>query len=131
MKQISIGAFHQLWKEQQESGPCFLIDVRTPEEYAQGHVPGARLICLDTLDTRAHEISKDVDTYLICRSGARSAKALEWLRDQHGFIRLTNVSGGTMAWIEAGYPVEVAENTGADGGVTINDTSIRKDADRP
>ncbi len=106
MKQISIEAFHQFWKEQQESRQCFLIDVRTPEEYAQVHVPGARLICLDTLDARTHEISKDVDTYLICRSGARSAKALEQLRDQHGFTRLTNVSGGTLAWVEAGYSVE-------------------------
>jgi len=106
MRQISIEDFNRLWQTAKDNGTCCLIDVRTPEEYAQGHVPGAQLICLDTLDECVNEIPKDKDVYLICRSGARSASALKHLRDTHGFTRLTNVTGGTMAWINAGYAVE-------------------------
>jgi len=106
MQQISIEDFQQFWQQAKSSEQCCLIDVRMPDEYAQGHVPGAQLICLDELDKRAHEIPKDKDVYLICRSGARSASALKRLRDAHTFTRLTNVAGGTMSWIDAGYPVE-------------------------
>ncbi len=106
MQQISIKDFHQCWRQAKNCGHVRLIDVRTPEEYAQGHVPGSSLISLNTLDAHVHEIPKDVDTYLICRSGARSSIALERLRDRYGFARLANVSGGVMAWMKAGYPVE-------------------------
>jgi len=103
MQQITVEELKQIWPEADE---CSLIDVRTLEEYAEAHVPDAQLICLDTLDTRAHEIPRDRDVYLICRSGARSAQALKYLTHAHGFTRLVNVTGGTMAWIQAGYPVE-------------------------
>jgi len=106
MQQISIEDFRRHWQSSKGRDACCLIDVRTPDEYAQGHVPGAQLICLDTLDECVSEISKDKDVYLICRSGARSASAFKHLRDAYGFTRLTNVTGGTMAWINAGYAVE-------------------------
>ncbi|RMH52730.1 MAG: rhodanese-like domain-containing protein [Zetaproteobacteria bacterium] len=105
MKQITVEELHRLWSGADDE-QCCLIDVRTPEEYARGHVPGARLISLDALPARAHEVPKDRDVYLICRSGARSAQALKYLSDHHGHARLFNVAGGTLAWIEAGYPVE-------------------------
>ena len=106
MKQVSVEELHQIWPERAASGECCIIDVRTPDEYAEAHVPGARLICLDTLKTRAHEIPRDREVYLICRSGARSAQAFEYLNRAHGHMRLVNVTGGTMAWVEAGFPVE-------------------------
>lgn len=69
MKQISIEDFYQLWKSAKDSGTSILIDVRTPVEYAQGHVPGAQLLSLATLDGRVHEIPKDKDVYLLKRPG--------------------------------------------------------------
>ena len=104
MKQITVEELRDMLGAQSDG--CCLIDVRTPAEYADGHVPGARLISLDTLEARAHEIPKDCDVYLICRSGARSARALEYLQQAHGHERLVNVAGGTMAWIKAGYDIE-------------------------
>ncbi len=106
MKGISVEELHRIWPGDGARNHCCVIDVRTPDEYAAGHVPGARLICLDMLDARIDEIPKDRDVFLICRSGARSAQALRYLREAYGFSRLTNVEGGTMAWMDAGYPVE-------------------------
>jgi len=106
MKSISVEKLHRIWAGNGARSHCCVIDVRTPDEYAAGHVPGARMICLDTLDARIHEIPKDREVFLICRSGARSAQALKHLRKVYGFTRLTNVEGGTMAWVDAGYPVE-------------------------
>lgn len=79
-----------------------VLDVRQPDEYEAGHVPGAVLIPLDELEARIDEVP-DGDLYVICRSGGRSRKALELLitRGRRG----VNVAGGTLAWIEAGHPV--------------------------
>ena len=106
MKRIDIGKFKEIWQASKDDDTCCLIDVRTPAEYAEAHVPDARLLCLDTLAARAHEIPKDKDVYLICRSGARSAQAGNYLMREHGYHRVINVEGGTMAWIQAGHEVE-------------------------
>ena len=101
-QRIQITEFHPLWEQK----TCCIIDVRTVEEYVEGHVPGAKLLPLHTLAARAHEIPKDCDVCLICRSGARSAQAAQHLAQEHGHERLINVEGGTMAWIQAGHPVD-------------------------
>ncbi|HKJ83490.1 MAG TPA: rhodanese-like domain-containing protein [Mariprofundaceae bacterium] len=106
MKRMHINEFHPVWDEHEQGEACCIIDVRTPEEYAGGHVPGAELMPLHAIPTKAHEIPKDRDVYLICRSGARSAQAAQYLAQEHDHTRLVNVEGGTMAWIEAGHPVE-------------------------
>jgi len=105
-QRIQIPEFHQVWKSNGNGKACCIIDVRTPEEYAQARVPNAKLLPLDTLPARAHEIPKDSDVYLICRSGGRSAQAAQFLAQQRGHDRLVNIEGGTLAWIEAGHPVE-------------------------
>ncbi len=83
-----------------------LIDVRSPEEYAAGHVPGAVLIPLPDLQGRLAEITphKDEEVFVICEVGGRSARASALLASE-GF-RPVNVDGGTRAWREAGLPVE-------------------------
>ncbi|MGH9183788.1 MAG: rhodanese-like domain-containing protein [Acidimicrobiales bacterium] len=83
---------------------AWVLDVRQPDEYEAGHVPGARLIPLDQLPTRWTEVPSDQDVYVVCRSGARSAVAVEALNGA-GY-RTVNVAGGTLAWIEAGRPVD-------------------------
>ena len=81
---------------------AFVLDVRNPDEYVAGHVPGAVLIPLPELGDRWQEVPEG-DVLVICKSGARSAKAVEAL---NGAGRTTvNVAGGTMAWIDAGRPV--------------------------
>ncbi|MDE0803344.1 MAG: rhodanese-like domain-containing protein [Acidimicrobiales bacterium] len=86
-----------------ESGlPVF--DVRQPDEYEEGHVPGVRLIPLDQVPERAGDFDSGGQVYVICKSGGRSAKAVEFLRQQG--VDAVNVAGGTMAWIDAGRPVD-------------------------
>jgi molybdopterin-guanine dinucleotide biosynthesis protein A/rhodanese-related sulfurtransferase len=84
-------------------GGARLVDVRTPEEYVGGHVPGATLIPLDELGARHTELPADEDVYVICQVGARSAAAVTAL-NRAGY-RTINVAGGTTAWIEAGLSV--------------------------
>src|SRR3954471_2456046 len=81
-----------------------LVDVRQPAEYAQVHVPGAQLIPLDELPERVEEVPQDARVYVICATGPRSARAVEFLNRQ-GYDTV-NVAGGTKAWLEAGHPVE-------------------------
>lgn len=81
-----------------------VIDVRQPDEYEEAHVPGARLIPLQEVPERLDELPTSGDIYLICKSGARSQRAAEFL-EGHGY-QVHNVVGGTMAWIDAGFPVD-------------------------
>jgi len=82
-----------------------VLDVRQPEEYAGGHVPGARLLPLGEVSSQAAELPKDAPIYVICRSGNRSKQASETLA-QMGFKDVRNVQGGILAWQSAGYPLE-------------------------
>ncbi|MBO8170837.1 MAG: rhodanese-like domain-containing protein [Bacillaceae bacterium] len=85
-------------KQMIESGkPVQLIDVREPDEYASGHIPGAKLISLSEIAARASEIDPNQETIMICRSGNRSGMACEFL-SQQGFKNLKNMVGGMMAW---------------------------------
>lgn len=82
-----------------------LVDVRTPGEFAAGHVPGARNIPLDELDARLGEFgAADSEVYVICQSGGRSARASAALAAKG--LHPVNVTGGTGAWVSAGLPVE-------------------------
>jgi rhodanese-related sulfurtransferase len=78
-----------------------LIDVRQPEEYVAGHVAEARLIPLAKVPDHVGELTGEV--LVICRSGARSYAAAEFLREQE--VDAINVAGGTMAWIDSGRDV--------------------------
>lgn len=87
-----------------------IIDVREPHEYAEGHVPGAPLIALGTVPDRVGEVPADGEVLIICRSGARSRRAAEFLIGRG--IQAVNIAGGTMAWTEAGHPVATGEAPG-------------------
>jgi len=81
-----------------------LLDVRTPVEFAEVHVPQARSIPLDELNPASLNLPKDEPVYLLCRSGQRATKAAEkFSRD--GFSQPVVVEGGTLAWIDSGLPV--------------------------
>lgn len=83
--------------EKLAAGKQVLIDVREPNEYAAGHVPGAVNIPLRQLASKVDKLDPNAETYLICRSGARSANATSMLK-RAGFAHVYNVRGGTMSW---------------------------------
>lgn len=83
----------------------FVLDVRTPQEYAQGHVPGAVNVPYDQLASRLAEVPKDKDIVLYCRSGRRTGLAADVLAS-NGYSRLSHLEGDMNAWIERGRPVE-------------------------
>jgi adenylyltransferase/sulfurtransferase len=77
--------------------PLEVIDVRDPHEWQICRIEGARLVPLGTLPERLHEFDSSRTYVLHCKSGARSAKAVEVLR-KAGFRRLHNLKGGILAW---------------------------------
>jgi len=79
---------------------AFLLDVREPDEWEAGHAPGARHIPLGELGARSEEIPRDAEVYVICRSGARSARAAQALTGA-GWQAL-NVADGMHGWQAAG-----------------------------
>jgi len=85
-----------------------VLDVRTPAEYAEVHVPQARNVPLDKLSPKAlcdsEQLPKGQPVYLLCRSGGRATRAAEKFA-REGFDQGVVVEGGTLAWIEAGLPV--------------------------
>lgn len=84
-----------------------IVDVRRPAEYDGGHVPHAQNAPLASLDKSIGplELQKDKLTAVICAGGYRSSAAASLLQQQ-GFSNLLNVTGGTGAWVNAGYPTE-------------------------
>ena len=96
---------HDLQQRRQEGKVVELIDVRTPVEFAEIHVEGARLVPLDQLDPHSLAAGRNGDPlYVICRTGSRAAKAYEQLQAA-GVQEVYSVEGGTLAWERAGLPV--------------------------
>ncbi len=103
IEQVSVAQL----KEQIDNNDLQIVDVRRPAEYVSGHVPRAFNAPLANLDKSLGPLplKKDKLTAVICAGGYRSSAAASLLQKQ-GFSNLLNVSGGTGAWINAGYPVE-------------------------
>jgi len=76
----------------------FVLDVREPHEYQIVNIHG-HLIPLGDLPKRVHELDSSREIVVHCKSGARSAKAVDFLR-QSGFKRATNLTGGILAWAD-------------------------------
>ncbi|MBC8334700.1 MAG: rhodanese-like domain-containing protein [Anaerolineales bacterium] len=93
--------------EKYEEG-AFLLDVRTPEEWAEYHVPGATLITLDQLEARVSEVPFDQEVIIICRSGNRSQVGRDILLAA-GHRSVTSIAGGIKGWDAAGHPTVTGE----------------------
>jgi len=76
-----------------------LIDVREPDEYQICRIPGSKLMPLGDVLKRMHELNSAEEIVVYCRSGVRSARAVEWLM-KAGFRRVHNLKGGVLAWAE-------------------------------
>lgn len=85
-----------------ESG-ARVLDVRSPQEYARGHVPGAVNVPLEGLLAAPASVGTD-GVHLVCQSGRRSAEAVRALEEAG--VAAVSVAGGTSAWIESGRDVE-------------------------
>jgi len=95
----------QLLQHQEQHGDhLFVLDVRTPQEFAEGHVPGAVNISHDQLAARLADVPKDKDVVLYCRSGRRAGMAADVLR-ANGYTRLSHLEGDMQAWVANGRPV--------------------------
>jgi rhodanese-related sulfurtransferase len=107
VSQISVDELDSLIREERQ---LQIVDVRRPPEYASGHVPRALHAPLSNLETNAGGLPLDPSqpTAVICAGGYRSSAATSILQSR-GFSSLLNVTGGTSAWINAGYPVEIPE----------------------
>ncbi|EEL51987.1 MULTISPECIES: rhodanese-like domain-containing protein [Bacillus cereus group] len=73
-----------------------MIDVREVEEVAEGKIPGALHIPLGLLEFRMHELDKNKEYIMVCRSGGRSSRAAQFL-ESNGF-RVINMAGGMLEW---------------------------------
>ena len=88
-----------------DAGNVALIDVREPQEWAQGYIEGAQSLPLSVFDPAAlPDDGREIIFY--CAAGVRSARAIEYLQHQ-GFEVSKHLSGGTYGWVAAGYPLTV------------------------
>jgi rhodanese-related sulfurtransferase len=82
----------------------FLLDVRQPEEYREGHIAGATLIPLGDLPHKVDQLPRDREIICVCRSGNRSHSATRQL--QAAGLKAVNLQGGMLAWSRQGLPVK-------------------------
>lgn len=85
---------------------ALLLDVRTPAEYETAHIPGSINVPLSLIENHAEEIAADIpqEAVIICRSGARAARAQQMLAAT-GLLDTGVLEGGIQAWNAAGKPV--------------------------
>lgn len=107
LKNISIDQLEALIS----SGEGVLLDVRTPQEVAQGYIPNATIINYYDADfaQKVSMIQKDQPVYVYCRSGGRSESAARVL-SQQGQAKVYNLSGGFSTWKKAAKPIELPKN---------------------
>ena len=85
-----------------------LIDVRTPQEYAEGHIAGSVNIPVQVLEGALSQLPMDVPIVVYCRSGNRSGQAAQILA-KNKFTSVYDL-GAISAWTQAGYPLEYGSN---------------------
>ena len=105
MRIITVTALQEELHARKGDSTYILLDVRTPEEYAEGHIEGSVNVPLDALDKQLDDLREKETIYVQCRSRGRSARALSFLKDVGLAADLVNVDGGIVAWEAAGFPV--------------------------
>lgn len=89
-----------------------LIDVREVDEYQSGHIPGAVNVPLSVLEEQFSAIPTTGKVFMVCRSGARSSRACDYLSQltSHANAQFVNIGGGTAGWIAEGREVVTGDN---------------------
>lgn len=108
----SVGAVAEIAQQSllsQPAGESLILDVRTPEEYAAGHVPNAINVPHDEIEAHLAELEarKNGPVVVYCKSGRRAGLAAEALA-KAGFTNLLHLTGDMEAWTAAGLPIEKA-----------------------
>jgi rhodanese-related sulfurtransferase len=107
-EQISMQQLYQKTQSLQKGE--VILDVRSAEEFASGHVPGAINIPHDSVDAHVAELKKYARVYIHCQAGGRAGRAASRLSEL-GLTNLVCVSGGGMGdWLASGYPVAHGKN---------------------
>jgi len=87
---------------------AFVLDVREPDEWREGHIPRATLIPLGDIENSYKTLPASEPIIIVCRSGNRSAQARDILK-RLGFTQVTSMAGGMKSWIAAGYDVATGD----------------------
>ncbi|MDX6757937.1 MULTISPECIES: rhodanese-like domain-containing protein [Streptomyces] len=105
-REVDLETFAEAW-----TAGAVVLDVREPEEYRAGHVPGARLAPMSALAAALPRVPKGRTVYVICASGNRS----QWAADRLAAVGMdaVSVAGGTRGWAGAGRPVVTGSAPGA------------------
>lgn len=83
-----------------------IVDIREPQEYPEGRIEGITFIPMSQLGARLNELGdKDQALIMVCKSGGRSANITAQLLNL-GYTNVTNMSGGMLAWMQAGLPTK-------------------------
>ena len=93
----------ELKQELDDGSAIRILDVRQPQEYTISRLPESDLIPLASLDVSLHNLDRDEEIVVICRSGIRSMQAVKFLREA-GFNRVKNLTGGILAWADQVHP---------------------------
>jgi rhodanese-related sulfurtransferase len=96
VKSVNVNEAKKLIEEKKE-GEVALVDVREPEEYEDGHLPGAQLVPLSSILEKLQELDSSKTTVTYCRSGNRSRSAAALMKTK-GFSRAYSMDGGILAW---------------------------------
>ena len=96
MENLNVNA----WVNFKDNEDAFLLDVRTAEEFNEGHIKGALNIDIfsPAFQAEVEKLDKSKDMYIVCKSGGRSASAGNAMESM-GFNRVTNLAGGMMGWM--------------------------------
>ncbi len=111
-------------REELDGGSAVLIDVRDPERYEAGHLPGAVNVPSGESARDAHDgayveaireagAGPEDRVILVCGQGNRSARTADALKNEHDFSNAASVIGGSKLWSDLGYPIE--------GEITVGD----------
>ena len=101
--QKSVSEVFEIFQNPQESQ--VLVDIRQPEEWNQGTIPGVQKTVLDVFLKGLDDLDKSKHYIMICRSGARSNRACG-IMQADGFEKVSNFSGGMLAWKAEDHPTE-------------------------
>ncbi len=101
---------------EQASNGAVLIDVREPEEWGAGHIPGAKHVPKSYFESRIEGAVPDRDAHVVlyCASGNRSAWAARTLTEDLGYQHVESMTGGFTLWKDRGYEVEMPRTLSAD-----------------
>jgi rhodanese-related sulfurtransferase len=94
----------ELQDKLKDSKQPFILDVREPEEFREGHIAGAKLVPLGTLQSNLGNLPKQREIVCVCASGSRSSSATRILASE-GY-QVLNMQGGMSAWMRARLPIK-------------------------